>query len=219
MAEDNQHGNPNRGAETPNDAYKQLQRRLEQARKREKVYQEQAAQQQRVDAKIDALIESNQAMMNMLVSNGLASDGEAQSAHNALDQSKQSNNSDGALNDIMRELHEAETMWDDERLSDARQAWSIGNYAEAAKMVATTLSGEQSDDDLIDAEVERRVQRNGARNVDINESTAPSDSAALQNEDTLGGALAGRNGRDFWKANKDKILDNVRTGRLSTLPN
>ena len=216
MAEDNLAGNATQHAETPSEAYKQLQRKLEQARKREKVYQEQAAESQRMNAKIDALMDSNRQLMETLIVNGLVSDSDsATAAKTALDRNdKTSSGSDAALNEIMQELYEAETMWDDERLESARQAWGQGDYGGAAKLVAQALHGDAPEDERIEAEVQRRLGQQGAQRVDVHDSTAPASSAVLQDDGQLGATLAGPQGRDFWKTNKEQILKNIKEGRL-----
>ena len=50
MAEDNLTGDASQSAETPNDAYKSLQRKLEAARTRERQYQKEAGATQRMEA-------------------------------------------------------------------------------------------------------------------------------------------------------------------------
>ena len=138
MAEDNLTGDANQSAETPNDAYKSLQRKLEASRSRERQYQKEAGSTQRMEAQLAAFGASMEQILDVIHSNGLIDD-EDQYKRAKAGFSTRNSNSDAALDEIMEQLHEAETMWDDQRLSGPREAWSRGDYQGAVSQVKQIL--------------------------------------------------------------------------------
>jgi LPS O-antigen subunit length determinant protein (WzzB/FepE family) len=124
MAGANQTGNANQFEETPNDAYKSLQRKLEASRTRERQYQKEAGATQRMEAQLAAFGASMEQILDVIHSNGLIDDEDRYQRAKAGFSARNSN-SDAALEEIMEQLHEAETMWDDERLNGPRESWSL----------------------------------------------------------------------------------------------
>ena len=74
MAEDNLAGDANQSAETPNDAYKSLQRKLEASRSRERQYQKEAGSAQRMEAQLSAFAVGMEQILDVIHSNGLIDD-------------------------------------------------------------------------------------------------------------------------------------------------
>ena len=218
MAGDNLTGDANQSAETPNDAYKSLQRKLEAARTRERQYQKEAGATQRMEAQLAAFGASIETILDVIHSNGLIDD------EDRYKQAKQgfstrNSNSDAALDEIMEQLHEAETMWDDQRLNGPRESWSRGDYQGAVAQVKQILAPETNgvlSEDQIEDEVNRRISaRGGAQSVDGGVSTAPSDSGIMNDPTALNAMLRGPNGRQYWKDHGDEIKDRVSRGEIA----
>ena len=77
MAEDTDSvGNQTESAETPNEAYKSLQRKLEASRRRERALMEQNLAQVEIQAQLEALTSGNQAMLRILEKSGIIEEGE-----------------------------------------------------------------------------------------------------------------------------------------------
>ena len=121
MAEDNLTGDASQSEETPNDAYKSLQRKLEASRSRERQYQKEAGATQRMEAQMAAFAAGMEQILDVIHANGLI-DNEDQYRQAKAGFSTRNSNSDAALEEIMAQLHEAETMWDDQRLNGPREA-------------------------------------------------------------------------------------------------
>jgi hypothetical protein len=218
MAGDNLTGDANQSAETPNDAYKSLQRKLEAARTRERQYQKEAGATQRMEAQLAAFGASIETILDVIHSNGLIDD------EDRYKQAKQgfstrNSNSDAALEEIMEQLHEAETMWDDQRLNGPRESWSRGDYQGAVAQVKQILAPESNgvlSEDQIEDEVNRRIAaRGGAQSVDGGVSTAPSDSGVMSDPSALNAMLRGPNGRQYWKDHSEEIKDRVAKGEIA----
>ena len=218
MAEDNLTGNASQSAETPNDAYKSLQRKLEASRARERQYQKEAGATQRMEAQLAAFGASMEQILDVIHSNGLI-DNEDQYRQAKAGFSTRNSNSDAALDEIMEQLHEAETMWDDQRLSGPREAWSRGDYQGAVSQVKQILvpnAGLPQTEEQIEEEVERRMAaRNSAQAVDGGGSTAPSDAGIMNDPVALNRMLRGPNGRQYWKDHGDEIKDRVAKGEIA----
>ena len=218
MAEDNLTGNASQSAETPNDAYKSLQRKLEASRARERQYQKEAGATQRMEAQLAAFGASIETILDVIHSNGLIDDEERYNKAKAGFSTRNSN-SDAALEEIMEQLHEAETMWDDQRLSGPREAWSRGDYQGAVSQVKQILvpnAGLPQTEEQIEEEVERRMAaRNSAQAVDGGGSTAPSDAGIMNDPVALNRMLRGPNGRQYWKDHGDEIKDRVAKGEIA----
>ena len=218
MAEDNLTGDASQSAETPNDAYKSLQRKLEASRARERQYQKEAGATQRMEAQLSAFAASMEQVLDVIHANGLI-DNEDQYRQAKAGFSTRNSNSDAALDEIMEQLHEAETMWDDQRLSGPREAWSKGDYQGAVSQVKQILvpnAGLPQTEEQIEEEVERRMAaRGGAQVVDGGGSTAPSDSGIMNDPGALNAMLRGPNGRQYWKDHGDEIKDKVARGEIS----
>jgi hypothetical protein len=218
MAEDNLTGDASQSAETPNDAYKSLQRKLEASRSRERQYQKEAGATQRMEAQLAAFGASIETILDVIHSNGLIDDEDRYKQAKAGFSTRNSN-SDAALEEIMEQLHEAETMWDDQRLSGPREAWSKGDYQGAVSQVKQILvpnAGLPQTEEQIEEEVERRMAaRGGAQGVDGGGSTAPSDSGIMNDPGALNAMLRGPNGRQYWKDHGDEIKDKVARGEIS----
>ena len=218
MAEDNLTGNASQAEETPNDAYKSLQRKLEASRSRERQYQKEAGATQRMEAQLAAFGASMEQILDVIHSNGLI-DNEDQYRQAKAGFSTRNSNSDAALEEIMEQLHEAETMWDDQRLSGPREAWSRGDYQGAVSQVKQILvpnAGLPQTEEQIEEEVERRMAaRNSAQAVDGGGSTAPSDAGIMNDPVALNRMLRGPNGRQYWKDHGDEIKDRVAKGEIA----
>ena len=218
MAEDNLTGDASQSAETPNDAYKSLQRKLEASRARERQYQKEAGATQRMEAQLAAFGASMEQILDVIHSNGLI-DNEDQYRQAKAGFSTRNSNSDAALDEIMEQLHEAETMWDDQRLSGPREAWSRGDYQGAVSQVKQILvpnAGLPQTEEQIEEEVERRMAaRNSAQAVDGGGSTAPSDAGIMNDPVALNRMLRGPNGRQYWKDHGDEIKDRVAKGEIA----
>ena len=218
MAEDNLTGDASQSAETPNDAYKSLQRKLEASRSRERQYQKEAGATQRMEAQIAAFAASMEQVLDVIHSNGLI-DNEDQYRQAKAGFSTRNSNSDAALDEIMEQLHEAETMWDDQRLSGPREAWSKGDYQGAVSQVKQILvpnAGLPQTEEQIEEEVERRMAARGsAQIVDGGGSTASSDSSIMNDPAALNNMLRGPNGRQYWKDHGDEIKDRVAKGEIA----
>ena len=218
MAEDNLTGDASQSAETPNDAYKSLQRKLESSRSRERQYQKEAGSTQRMEAQLAAFGASMEQILDVIHSNGLIDD-EDQYKRAKAGFSTRNSNSDAALDEIMEQLHEAETMWDDQRLSGPREAWSRGDYQGAVSQVKQILvpnTGLPQTEEQIEEEVERRMSARGsAQVVDGGGSTAPSDSGIMNDPVALNNMLRGPNGRQYWKDHGDEIKDRVARGEIA----
>jgi hypothetical protein len=218
MAEDNLTGDASQSAETPNDAYKSLQRKLEASRTRERQYQKEAGATQRMEAQIAAFGTSMEQILDVIHSNGLI-DNEDQYRQAKASFSTRNSNSDAALDEIMEQLHEAETMWDDSRLSGPREAWSKGDYQGAVSQVKQILVPNTSlpqTEEQIEEEVDRRMAARGsAQVVDGGGSTASSDSSIINDPVALNNVLRGPNGRQYWKDHGDEIKDRVSKGEIA----
>ena len=218
MAEDNLTGDASQSEETPNDAYKSLQRKLEASRARERQYQKEAGATQRMEAQLAAFGASMEQILDVIHSNGLI-DNEDQYRQAKAGFSTRNSNSDAALDEIMEQLHEAETMWDDQRLSGPREAWSRGDYQGAVSQVKQILvpnAGLPQTEEQIEEEVERRMAaRNSAQAVDGGGSTAPSDAGIMNDPVALNRMLRGPNGRQYWKDHGDEIKDRVAKGEIA----
>ena len=218
MAEDNLTGNASQAEETPNDAYKSLQRKLEASRTRERQYQKEAGATQRMEAQLAAFGASMEQILDVIHANGLI-DNEDQYRQAKAGFSTRNSNSDAALDEIMEQLHEAETMWDDQRLSGPREAWSRGDYQGAVSQVKQILvpnTGLPQTEEQIEEEVERRMAaRNSAQAVDGGGSTAPSDAGIMNDPVALNRMLRGPNGRQYWKDHGDEIKDRVAKGEIA----
>ena len=218
MAEDNLTGDASQTEETPNDAYKSLQRKLEASRSRERQYQKEAGATQRMEAQLAAFGASMEQILDVIHANGLI-DNEDQYRQAKAGFSTRNSNSDAALDEIMEQLHEAETMWDDQRLSGPREAWSKGDYQGAVSQVKQILvpnAGLPQTEEQIEEEVERRMAaRNSAQAVDGGGSTAPSDAGIMNDPVALNRMLRGPNGRQYWKDHGDEIKDRVAKGEIA----
>ena len=218
MAEDNLTGDASQTEETPNDAYKSLQRKLEASRTRERQYQKEAGATQRMEAQLAAFGASMEQILDVIHANGLI-DNEDQYRQAKAGFSTRNSNSDAALDEIMEQLHEAETMWDDQRLSGPREAWSRGDYQGAVSQVKQILvpnTGLPQTEEQIEEEVERRMAaRNSAQAVDGGGSTAPSDAGIMNDPVALNRMLRGPNGRQYWKDHGDEIKDRVAKGEIA----
>ena len=218
MAEDNLTGDASQTEETPNDAYKSLQRKLEASRTRERQYQKEAGATQRMEAQLAAFGASMEQILDVIHANGLI-DNEDQYRQAKAGFSTRNSNSDAALDEIMEQLHEAETMWDDQRLSGPREAWSKGDYQGAVSQVKQILvpnAGLPQTEEQIEEEVERRMAaRNSAQAVDGGGSTAPSDAGIMNDPVALNRMLRGPNGRQYWKDHGDEIKDRVAKGEIA----
>ena len=218
MAEDNLTGDASQSEETPNDAYKSLQRKLEASRTRERQYQKEAGATQRMEAQLAAFGASMEQILDVIHANGLI-DNEDQYRQAKAGFSTRNSNSDAALEEIMEQLHEAETMWDDQRLSGPREAWSRGDYQGAVSQVKQILvpnAGLPQTEEQIEEEVERRMAaRNSAQAVDGGGSTAPSDAGIMNDPVALNRMLRGPNGRQYWKDHGDEIKDRVAKGEIA----
>ena len=218
MAEDNLAGDANQSAETPNDAYKSLQRKLEASRSRERQYQKEAGSAQRMEAQLSAFAVGMEQILDVIHSNGLIDDEDKfQKAKAGF--STRNSNSDAALDEIMEQLHEAETMWDDQRLSGPREAWSRGDYDGAVSQVKQILvpeAGLPQTEEQIEEEVSRRMAARGsAQVVDGGGSTASSDTSIINDPAALNRMLRGPNGRQYWKDHGDEIKDRVAKGEIA----
>ena len=218
MAEDNLAGDANQSAETPNDAYKSLQRKLEASRSRERPYQKEAGSAQRMEAQLSAFAVGLEQLLDVIHSNGLIDDEDRYKQAKAGFSTRNSN-SDAALEEIMEQLHEAETMWDDQRLNGPREAWSKGDYQGAVTQVRQILAPETNgvlSEGQIEEEVNRRiVARGGAQGVDGGGSTAPSDASIINDPVALNRVLRGPNGRQYWKDHGDESKDRVAKGEIA----
>ena len=218
MAEDNLTGDASQSEETPNDAYKSLQRKLEASRTRERQYQKEAGATQRMEAQLAAFGASMEQILDVIHANGLI-DNEDQYRQAKAGFSTRNSSSDAALAEIMEQLHEAETMWDDQRLSGPREAWSKGDYQGAVSQVKQILvpnAGLPQTEEQIEEEVERRMAaRNSAQAVDGGGSTAPSDAGIMNDPVALNRMLRGPNGRQYWKDHGDEIKDRVAKGEIA----
>ena len=218
MAEDNLTGAASQSAETPNDAYKSLQRKLEAARTRERQYQKEAGATQRMEAQLAAFGASIETILDVIHSNGLIDD-EDRYRQAKAGFSPRNSNSDAALEEIMEQLHEAETMWDDQRLSGPREAWQKGDYQGAVSQVRQILTPETNgvlSEGQIEDEVNRRIAaRGGAQGVDGGGSTASSDASIINDPVALNRVLRGPNGRQYWKDHGDEIKDRVAKGEIA----
>ena len=218
MAEDNLTGDASQSAETPNDAYKSLQRKLEASRSRERQYQKEAGATQRMEAQLAAFGASMEQILDVIHANGLI-DNEDQYRQAKAGFSTRNSSSDAALAEIMDQLHEAETMWDDQRLSGPREAWSKGDYQGAVSQVKQILvpnAGLPQTEEQIEEEVERRMAARGsAQAVDGGGSTAPSDAGIMNDPVALNRMLRGPNGRQYWKDHGDEIKDRVAKGEIA----
>ena len=218
MAEDNLTGDASQSEETPNDAYKSLQRKLEASRSRERQYQKEAGATQRMEAQLAAFGASMEQILDVIHANGLI-DNEDQYRQAKAGFSTRNSSSDAALAEIMDQLHEAETMWDDQRLSGPREAWSKGDYQGAVSQVKQILvpnAGLPQTEEQIEEEVERRMAARGsAQAVDGGGSTAPSDAGIMNDPVALNRMLRGPNGRQYWKDHGDEIKDRVAKGEIA----
>ena len=218
MAEDNLTGDASQSEETPNDAYKSLQRKLEASRTRERQYQKEAGATQRMEAQLAAFGASMEQILDVIHANGLI-DNEDQYRQAKAGFSTRNSSSDAALAEIMDQLHEAETMWDDQRLSGPREAWSKGDYQGAVSQVKQILvpnAGLPQTEEQIEEEVERRMAaRNSAQAVDGGGSTAPSDAGIMNDPVALNNMLRGPNGRQYWRDHGDEIKDRVAKGEIA----
>ena len=100
-------------------------------------------------------------------------------------------------------LHDNDSNWDSEHMTEARSKWEQGDYAGALSSVQTAFDNPIED---IDAEVEKRVQerlREGGRSVDSGSSVA-----AGQRRMTVGdaGMSSGMSDAEM-KSHADNILD------------
>ena len=217
MAEDNLTGDASQSAETPNDAYKSLQRKLEAARTRERQYQKEAGATQRMEAQLAAFGASIETILDVIHSNGLIDDEDRYKQAKAGFSTRNSN-SDAALEEIMEQLHEAETMWDDQRLSGPREAWGRGDYQGAVSQVKQILVPESfpQTEEQIEEEVSRRMAARGSANmVDGGGSTASSDTSIINDPVALNNMLRGPNGRQYWKDHSTEIKDRVAKGEIA----
>ena len=218
MAEDNLTGDASQSEETPNDAYKSLQRKLEASRTRERQYQKEAGATQRMEAQLAAFGASMEQILDVIHANGLI-DNEDQYRQAKAGFSTRNSSSDAALAEIMDQLHEAETMWDDQRLSGPREAWSKGDYQGAVSQVKQILvpnAGLPQTEEQIEEEVERRMAARGsAQAVDGGGSTAPSDAGIMNDPVALNRMLRGPNGRQYWRDHGDEIKDRVAKGEMA----
>jgi len=218
MAGDNRAGNANQPVETPNDAYKSLQRKLDASRTRERQYQKEAGATQRMEAQLAAFGASMEQILDVIHNNGLIDD-EDQYKRAKAGFSTRNSNSDAALEEIMEQLHEAETMWDDQRLSGPREAWQKGDYQGAVSQVRQILTPETNgvlSEGQIEEEVNRRmVARGSAQWVDGGGSTASSDASIINDPVALNRMLRGPNGRQYWKDHGDEIKDRVAKGEIA----
>ena len=157
-------------------------------------------------------------VLDVIHANGLI-DNEDQYRQAKAGFSTRNSNSDAALEEIMEQLHEAETMWDDQRLSGPREAWQKGDYQGAVTQVKEILNpgmkGSLTEDQIED-EVNRRIAaRGGAQGVDGGGSTAPSDGGIMNDPAALNRMLRGPNGRQYWKDHGDEIKDRVAKGEIA----
>ena len=217
MAEDNLTGDASQSAETPNDAYKSLQRKLEASRSRERQYQKEAGATQRMEAQLASFSAGMEQILDVIHSNGLI-DNEEQFRRVKAGFSTRNPDSDAALSEIMEQLHEAETMWDDQRLSGPREAWGRGDYQGAVSQVKQILVPESfpQTEEQIEEEVSRRMAARGSANmVDGGGSTASSDASIINDPVALNNMLRGPNGRQYWNDHGDEIKDRVSKGEIA----
>ena len=217
MAEDNLTGDASQSAETPNDAYKSLQRKLEASRSRERQYQKEAGATQRMEAQLASFSAGMEQILDVIHSNGLI-DNEEQFRRVKAGFSTRNPDSDAALSEIMEQLHEAETMWDDQRLSGPREAWGRGDYQGAVSQVKQILVPESfpQTEEQIEEEVSRRMAARGSANmVDGGGSTASSDTSIINDPVALNNMLRGPNGRQYWKDHSTEIKDSVAKGEIA----
>ena len=215
MAEDTDSvGNQTQSEETPNEAYKSLQRKLEASRRRERALMEQNLAQVEIQAQLEALTNGNQAMLKILERQGLIDDEDLPQAQQGIRVPPEASQH---RREIAQNLFEAETSWDDPSMDKARNAWASGRFREAAEMVATTLgSTDSATSELVEAEVERRLaSRAGASMVDSEGTTSVVPTGLLTDASRLNNTLAGPEGREFWTEHKDEILKNLRGGKIS----
>ena len=207
-------GNQTESAETPNEAYKSLQRKLEASRRRERALMEQNLAQVEIQAQLEALTNGNQAMLKILERQGLIDDEDLPQAQQGTRVPPEASQH---RREIAQNLFEAETSWDDPSMDKARNAWASGRFREAAEMVATTLgSTDSATSELVEAEVERRLaSRAGASMVDSEGTTSVVPTGLLTDASRLNNTLAGPEGREFWTEHKDEILKNLRGGKIS----
>ena len=217
MEEDNLAGDASQSAETPNDAYKSLQRKLEASRSRERQYQKEAGATQRMEAQLASFSAGMEQILDVIHSNGLI-DNEEQFRRVKAGFSTRNPDSDAALSEIMEQLHEAETMWDDQRLSGPREAWGRGDYQGAVSQVKQILVPESfpQTEEQIEEEVSRRMAARGSANmVDGGGSTASSDTSIINDPVALNNMLRGPNGRQYWKDHSTEIKDRVAKGEIA----
>jgi len=207
-------GNQTESAETPNEAYKGLQRKLEASRRRERALMEQTLAQVEIQAQLEALTVGNQAVLKVLEKSGLIEEDEFPQAGGARVPPEASS----ARREIAQSLFEAETSWDDPSMDTARDTWSSGRFREAAEMVARALGTGPvgGTDGEIEAEVERRLaSRAGASMVDSEGTSSVVPTGVLTDASRLNNTLAGPEGREFWTEHKEEILKNLRGGKIS----
>ena len=171
-----------------------------------------------MEAQLAAFGASIETILDVIHSNGLIDDEERYNKAKAGFSTRNSN-SDAALEEIMEQLHEAETMWDDQRLSGPSEAWQRGDYQGAVNQVKDILNpgahGSLTEDQIED-EVNRRIAaRGGAQTVDGGGSTAPSDGGIMNDPVALNNMLRGPNGRQYWKDHGDEIKDRVAKGEIA----
>ena len=207
-------GNQTQSAETPNEAYKSLQRKLEASRRRERALMEQNLAQVEIQAQLEALTYGNQAVLKVLEKSGLIEDEDFPKAGGIRVPPEASS----ARREIAQNLFEAETAWDDPSLDKARDAWASGRFKEAAEMVAHSLGAGPigNSEGEVEAEVERRLaSRAGASMVDSEGTSSVVPTGVLTDASRLNNTLAGPEGREFWTEHKEEILKNLRGGKIS----
>ena len=101
MAEANLAGNANQSAETPNDAYKSLQRKLEASRTRERQYQKEAGATQRMEAQLAAFGASMEQILDVIHANGLIDDEDQYKRAKAGFSTRNSNESTRTSNEVV----------------------------------------------------------------------------------------------------------------------
>ena len=164
-------GNQTQSEETPNEAYKSLQRKLEASRRRERALMEQNLAQVEIQAQLEALTHNNQAVLKVLEKSGLIEDDEFPKGGGIRVPPEASS----ARREIAQNLFDAETSWDDPSLDKARDAWASGHFKEAAEMVARSVGVGPigNTEGEVEAEVERRLaSRAGASMVDSEGTTS-----------------------------------------------
>ena len=207
-------GNQTQSEETPNEAYKSLQRKLEASRRRERALMEQNLAQVEIQAQLEALTHNNQAVLKVLEKSGLIEDDEFPKGGGIRVPPAASS----ARREIAQNLFDAETSWDDPSLDKARDAWASGHFKEAAEMVARSVGVGPigNTEGEVEAEVERRLaSRAGASMVDSEGTTSVVPTGLLTDASRLNNTLAGPEGREFWTEHKDEILKNLRGGKIS----